>query len=66
MSLFLYCLKIDKDSYVSKKGENPSTLKLTIVQRNGLKSFMKKTNDKKEYLVHTLYSRKVKVRLTKL
>ncbi|MFZ0514732.1 MAG: helix-turn-helix domain-containing protein [Candidatus Nitrosopolaris sp.] len=27
----------------------PSTLKLTIGQRNGLKSFMKKTNDKKEY-----------------
>ena len=25
------------------------TLKLTIGQRNGLKSFMKKTNDKKEY-----------------
>jgi transposase len=27
----------------------PSTLNLTIGQRNGLKSFMKKTNDKKEY-----------------
>ena len=27
----------------------PSILKLTIGQRNGLKSFMKKTNDKKEY-----------------
>ena len=27
----------------------PSTLKLTIGQRNGLKSFMKKTKDKKEY-----------------
>ena len=26
-----------------------STLKLTIGQRNGLRSFMKKTNDKKEY-----------------
>jgi len=25
------------------------TLKLTIGQRNGLKSFMKKTKDKKEY-----------------
>jgi len=25
------------------------TLKLTIGQRNGLKSFMKETNDKKEY-----------------
>src|SRR5262249_28014429 len=25
------------------------TLKLTIEQRNGLKSFMKETNDKKEY-----------------
>jgi transposase len=28
---------------------HPSKLKLTIRQRNGLKSFMKKTNNKKEY-----------------
>jgi hypothetical protein len=29
--------------------ERTPTLKLTIGKRNGLKSFMKKTNDKKEY-----------------
>ena len=42
------------------------TLKLTIGQRNGLKSFMKETNDKKEYRRAQPYWRKVKVRLTKL